>query len=211
VKYRFLFTLLLLRIGCLAQTDKTITAAWILPGVLYQPSSTVKLSGQFGYFDYQQIKAVYIQAFIKANKYIILNPGYLSLVIPHANEREVIEHTLMNAVIFTVPLNKLLLDDRNLVWNRFIADAEDLHFYRNRLRITWPFKLGTSDTKIYAFDEGTYFFNRSKWSRNRLAIGFGYDIVRWFNIDVCYVLQRDTFNGRLNLFFISKNLNNTEK
>jgi len=198
----FLLLFLFLKLICFGQNNKTPTASWILPGVTYQASARLKLSAQFGVNQYQRLSAIYLQAFIKAGKNIILNPAYLSINTSISNGIQVKEHTFMNAVVFNLSLKKILIDDRNLLWNRFRVKGEDFHFYRNRLRVTIPFKLRSNAAKIYVFDEASYFINRGRWSRNRLAFGFGYDVTNWLNADVSFVRESDVFNGKLNLLFI---------
>ena len=124
----FLLLFLFLKLICFGQNNKTPTASWILPGVTYQASARLKLSAQFGVNQYQRLSAIYLQAFIKAGKNIILNPAYLSINTSISNGIQVKEHTFMNAVVFNLSLKKILIDDRNLLWSRFRVTGEDFHF-----------------------------------------------------------------------------------
>ncbi|MDI1321225.1 MAG: DUF2490 domain-containing protein [Algoriphagus sp.] len=198
-----LLLLTYLKVCCFAQNSKTKTASWILPSVTYQASPSVKFSAQFGINHYQRLKIFYLQTFIKSGKWIILNPSYLYINRSILNGIHIKEHTLMNSVIFNLSLNKILVDDRNVLWNRFRVEGQDFHFYRNRLRVTLPFSFKGKDAKIYVFDEASYFFNRARWSRNRIAVGVGYDVTKWLNTDISFVHEADVYNGKLNLFFIT--------
>jgi len=200
-KFSLILLAILFQTNGLAQKNKTPTDTWIFPGISYQASPATRLLAQFGLNHHQHITAAYIQAFVDVSRNITLNPGYLYFrSIGHA-EKIRQEHTLMNAVILHFSLNKFLIDDRNLLWNRFMENG-GFHYYRNRLRLTWPIKAGPGLLKIYAFDELSYFFNEGIWSRNRLAVGCGYDLRRWFNLDIFFAGQNDVFNGRLNLLFV---------
>ena len=185
----------------LAQKGKTPTDTWIFPGISYQTSPATRLLAQFGLNQRQHIAAVYVQAFVDVGRHITLNHGYLYFRYAGISETIRQEHDLTNAVIIHFSLSKFLVDDRNLLWNRFMENG-DFHYYRNRLRITWPIKAGAGLLKIYAFDELSYFFNKGILSRNRLAVGCGYDLWQWFNLDVFFSGQNDVFNGRLNWLFI---------
>lgn len=185
----------------MAQNRGAPSATWYFSGISYQVSRSTEIWGHFGINNDQAIKAVYLQSFINIHKNITLNPAYLYLAINNdAGGRK--EHTFMNAVYIHVPLNKFLLDDRNMLWNRIRKDAEDLYLYRNRLRLSLPFKLASRNGRIYTFDEVTFSFNSNEWSRNRLGAGFVYDIISRVNIDAFYARQNDTSSGGLNLFLI---------
>lgn len=198
----FLCIFLLSERESIAQSDRTPTASWLLPGVSYQASPNLKLLGQYGVNDDQDINAVYLQGFIKAGKHITLNPAYLYLNFSGLNGLHSHEHTMMNAAIFAFSLNKIVIDDRNLIWNRFRNNAEDLHFYRNRLRVTWPLPWQAFPAKLYIFNEGFFFFNNGQWTRNRLAAGFTCDITRWFNADIFFLREHDKYSGKRNSLFV---------
>jgi len=183
----------------ISQNNSTPTAIWLLPGISYQDSSRVKLLLQYCLNSRQEINAVYLQAFIKAGRNIIINPAYLYLNFP-GTKPHVQEHTFMNAIIVSFPLGKMILDDRNLIWNRFRRHADDFHLYRNRLRLNYPFSW--QSFKLYAFDEVFYLFNQHSWTRNRIAFGCSMDFTSSFNADIFYAREYDSINGRMNLVFI---------
>lgn len=199
---RWLLSLIIFfRFGCMAQNRGAPSATWYFSGISYQVSRSTEIWGHFGINNDQAIKAVYLQSFIRIHKNITLNPSYLYLAID-SDAGGSKEHTFMNAVYIHVPLTKFLLDDRNMLWNWIRKDAEDLYLYRNRLRLSLPFKLASLNGRIYTFDEVTFSFNRNEWSRNRLGVGFVYDVISRVNIDAFYARQNDTSSGGLNLFLI---------
>jgi len=204
---RFLFTCLLAIILLggtkpFAQRDATPTAVWILPGVIYQAPKQLKFSCQYGINSNQSINAIYVQAFINTGKHVTLNPAYLYLRSSPLGSRHLHEHGFMSAVILSLPLKHVLIDDRNLIWSRFRRGTASYHFYRNRLRIIKPFTWKSRECKVYAYDEGWFFINKGQWTRNRLAAGFSCDVVSWFIVDVSFVRQHDKTSRIMNLFFI---------
>jgi hypothetical protein len=40
-------------------------------------------------------------------------------------------------------------------------------------RVLRPFTIAEHDARLYAYDEPFYFFDRGRWSRNRIAVGSG--------------------------------------
>lgn len=196
------FWLLVFTKNLFCQNNRAKESIWFLPGIAYHDSSRLRVIGQFGINPSQSVKAVYVQAFIKTGKNITFNPAYLYLNYPGAGDSRVHEHSIMNAAIISIPLKHFLIEDRNLIWNRFRQNQEDLHFYRNRLRVICPFKLVSRTIKLYAFDEVWLFMNDCRFTRNRLALGLAYDIIPSFNIDVFFAREHDERNGKTNLLFI---------
>ena len=200
MKYTNLLTALLWAATACAQNNGAPFAVWAFPGVSWQPSLRWKLTGQYGINPQLDMHLVYLQAFVQTGKFITLNPAWLYLNREGALPGH--EHTFMNAVIFHMPLGKLLIDDRNLLWNRFRSHAEDIHYYRNRLRLTLPLKIHAFIIKPYVFNEVFYFPDRERWSRNRIAAGIACDIAPKFNLDVSYLHEHDYYSGRINWLFI---------
>jgi len=204
---RFLFTgiLAIFLLGGtkpVAQIGATPTAVWILPGVIYQTPKQLKFSCQYGINSNQSINAIYAQAFINKGKHVTLNPAYLYLRSSPPGARHQHEHGFMSAVILSLPLKQILIDDRNLIWNRFRQGTASYHIYRNRFRIVKPFTWKSCGWKVYAYDEGWFFINKGQWTRNRLAAGFTCDVISWFIVDVSFVRQHDKTSGKMNLLFI---------
>lgn len=141
--------------------------------------------------------AAYVQAFLKTGKHITLNPAYLYLDKPGSASTP--EHTFMPAVIFFFPL---LIEDRNLLWVRLRNQAEDIYYYRNRLRLFLPVMAQTFVIKAYLFDEVFYYLDRGRWSRNRIAGGFVFDWPGRFDLDVSYMREQDHYGGSLNYVFV---------
>jgi hypothetical protein len=204
---RIIFLLLLGMLEYTAHAQKrTPSAAWLFPGVSWQSSKNVRLQGQLGYNNYYRMGIFYPQAFITVHKNIILNPAYIYAVQKSEDAPTVQEHWLFNAIILQAARKQLLVDDRNLLWNRFTVGASSTHYYRNRLRVAQSFKAWGATTRLYAFDEIFYLFNNKELSRNRAAFGISSELTPHTYVDVTYIRQWDRYAGPLNLFFITGTL-----
>ncbi|MEJ1241867.1 DUF2490 domain-containing protein [Chryseolinea sp. T2] len=184
-----------------AQEPYRPTIAWNLPGFMYQASPKVKVMAQYG-ISTQRMQVVYPQVFITLNKYVTLNPAYLFIDFGNAGGYHYQEHTTMNSIILTVPVGKFLIEDRNMIWNRFGNTGEDSHFYRNRLRFSHPLSPGTNAPRLYIYNEASYYFGAGKWVRNRIAIGLETSVTRWFFIDLSMLRQYDRYEGQSNVLFL---------
>lgn len=185
-----------------AQKQHAPVAAWLLPGASWKVSDKVNLRGELGYSDYFNAGLGYMQAYITINKYIVLNPGYIYFIYKSHGQPYRQEHFLLNAITLQLPLGQLLIDDRNMVWNRIRTDDGPLHYYRNRFRMTWSFRVWSAETTLYGYNEAFYSFNDHYWSRNRLAIGSSHDVLKKLHLDITYIRQWDRVSGRLHLFFM---------
>jgi Protein of unknown function (DUF2490) len=200
---KWLLTLAVIHIclQCSGQEKNLPPTVWTLPGVSYQVSPKFSLLDQLGYNSYQRSKIIFTQGFYQANKYLSIGSGYLFFIEPVANKRDYVEHDVVNTLTVTIPISHFILEDRNMLLNTFSDAAKD-HFYRNRMRLSFPFKVDSNSIKIYAYNEEYYFTNDGRWSRNRIGTGCGYDLTTRVNLDVSYVRQKDIFSGNLNLVFV---------
>ena len=158
--------------------------------------------GQAGYNNYLRAGLLYPQAFITVHKNIILNPAYIFFVQKHERSRKSVEHYLMNSIILQATGKNFLLEDRNMLWDRFNVGSGARHYYRNRLKITQSFKIREATIKVYAYDEIFYLFNENNLTRNRIALGTNCVFIVHLNVDIAWVRQWDKHSGNLNLFFI---------
>ncbi|PWV54455.1 DUF2490 domain-containing protein [Chitinophaga sp. S165] len=185
-----------------AQSDRGDVAAWLLPGVSWQPSSKFRLLGQPGYNSYYRAGLGYIQGFITIHKNIVLNPGYMYYIRKTDKGAHQHSHFLMNAVTPQIQFGSFLLDNRNMLWIRTGTDIEPLYYYRNRFRLVKSFHLADREAKLYGYNEAFRLLNNGTWTRNRFAAGTSYDILPHANVDVTYIRQWDRTGGWLHLFFI---------
>jgi hypothetical protein len=202
VSNKFLIIFLLFAYRASAQNNETPFALWAFPGLSWQKPDHLKIYAQAGFNPQQHMNAVYLQAFLRTGKHLTLNPAYLYLNRQSAGAAGFREHGLMNAAILHFNWQHFTVEDRNLLWNRFRKDAEDLHFYRNRFRVYGPVTKGKFRIRPYLFDEAFYFLTRGKWSRNRMAAGFVLDMGSSMNIDAFLARENDHYNGRMALLFI---------
>ncbi|HEY6902364.1 MAG TPA: DUF2490 domain-containing protein, partial [Puia sp.] len=140
--------------------------------------------------------------FIKVSKHVTLTPAYLYLGSYGGDRPLLREHGFLNGLILSFPHKQWVVEDRNILWNRFRLHSEDIHFYRNRFRLWLPPAGHSFVIRPYLFDEVFYFINRSRWSRNRIAAGASCDIGRNVNIDISYFQEQDHYNGSTNIVFV---------
>ncbi|WP_205514639.1 DUF2490 domain-containing protein [Longitalea arenae] len=197
----FLF-ILLFSVKSISQHAEGSVIPWYFPGISYKANSKLEWWGQYGLNPEQNMHAAWLQVFIKTGKHLTLNPAYLYLNIDRFNEGHLHDHTLMNSAIIHFSINKLTIDDRNMIWNRFRRKEKDLHFYRNRLRFTRPLQTRFMLIKPYLFDEVSFSFNDGRFTRNRLAAGISCKLNGWFLFDISWLREQDRYNGATNLLFI---------
>ena len=201
---RIILIVLFTGLSCSASGQKkTPVAAWIFPGASWSPAKNLRLEGRLGYNDYLRSGLFYPQAFITVHKNIVLNPAYIYIVQKPLKAPILQEHYLFNAIIFQASRKRFYIDDRNMLWNRLAAGAEDRHYYRNRLRVGRSFKTWELATRLYVYDEMFYLFNDHNLARNRAALGVTSDLTAHANVDVTYIRQWDRYAGSLNLFVIN--------
>lgn len=148
------------------------------------------------------MQAVYLQVFLKTGRHVTFNPAYLYLGRYGGGITTRHEHTFMNALIFSFAFRRWTIEDRNLLWNRFRQRAGDIHYYRNRFRVSFPMAGRSLVVKPYLFDEVFYWADRGRWSRNRIAAGISCDIRSRVNVDVFYAREQDRYLGPANLVFV---------
>ncbi|GAO44087.1 hypothetical protein FPE01S_03_01270 [Flavihumibacter petaseus NBRC 106054] len=174
----------------------------MFPGINYKPDAKTAYWAQYGVSPPLHLQALYLQAYIKTGKHVILNPAYLYLNNKPPGQPRLQEHTLMNAVIVYFPVHRLVVDDRNMIWNRFRRYGKDLHFYRNRLRVSWPIPNRAVQLKPYLFDELTFSFTEGSFTRNRVAAGLVIKPARWFQLEVTWLREYNRYYNNVNLLFV---------
>ncbi|WP_169409435.1 DUF2490 domain-containing protein [Dyadobacter beijingensis] len=173
-------------------------ACWLMPGLNYRFSEKRYGFLQAGWNPALRLGLVYGNFIIRPRPALDINIG--SMYIDYLN-REGREWTLMNGFTARIPAGPFVVENRGLVWNRFISNGNDLHFYRNRVRLMWPLKT-TWHLTPYLVDEPSFSFNRGDIARNRLGGGFIVTINKRVVVDASYARQSDKVSGKLNLFFV---------
>jgi len=192
---------LLISHHCSAQDESTPTAAWLMPGVSYQASPKFRILQQFGYNHYLDGYLIYPQGYFELNKHITLVGAYLFVLRKSDSGKDYKENDAIVSGIYTGNIGRVWIDDRNMFQNVFDNRYQRRHYYRNRLRIGYPFQLFNNTIKPYVFDEGFYFFNQGLWSRNRLGVGCMYNFRQLLNLDLSYMYQADAFSGNTKMIF----------
>ncbi|MET0299771.1 MAG: DUF2490 domain-containing protein [Flavitalea sp.] len=207
--FMFLFVIFSINHQTRAQLANEEISPWIMPGSRSKFSNNVTAWVQPGWNPQQHLYILYSQLFIQVNKYFEINPGHMFIKagdLANVDLRD--ESTFFHAVILKLPFKKFSIDNRFMIWSRFRSDlSNDHHLYRNRIRLLIPAKFKSGNCRFYLFDEQTYDLNRSRWSRNRLALGASVDVNGYMNVDLSYARQWDVPSGRLNLLFIMVTLN----
>jgi len=197
-----LFTVLILSvIPCTAQDEGTPTGVWLMPGVSYQVSPKFRVLQQFGYNDYLNGYLIYPQGYFQLNKHLTLVGAYLFVMRKFDDRKDYKENDAIVSGIYNGNIGRVAIDDRNMFQNVFDNNGRRRHYYRNRLRVGYPFQLFKNPIKPYVFDEGYYFFNDGLWSRNRLGAGFIYTYKQLLSLDLSYMHQADAFSGNMNIVF----------
>ena len=192
-------------IGSRAQNAPTAT--WLMPGVSYQVSSKWRLLEQFGINPSQHSQFNFAQGFYDLNKNLSLNAGYFLFRASSLNGRSYAENDALLGATLSTSAGRFVIDDRNMLNIVFPNVSQRKNFYRNRLRVTYPFSFYSHIAKVYVFDEGYYFINKGQWSRNRSAAGVNYSLDRSVSLDLSYWRQSDHYSGDINLFFVQLTLN----
>jgi hypothetical protein len=207
--YRYLFVPLTLMISshCSAQENKTPTVTWFIPGVSYQVSPALRFQDQVAFDPSQHVSFNYLQGFVTLNKHWILNAGYFYFHENIANKKSYVENDGYLGASYIITAGRFVVDDRNMLNSTFPETGLQKNIYRNRIRVTLPFHIGSNVANLYTFDEGYYLFNRAQWTRNRIALGANYNLARALNLDFSYWKQNDYFSGKINQFFVMLTLN----
>lgn len=187
-----------------AQVKSTPTATWFMPGISYQWTSRFRLLDQVGINPSQHSQFNFAQGFYDLNHHFTLYSGYFFY---HASDNGYRENDGFIGGIYNFRLEKLVVDDRNVLNLIFPDQGMQKNYYRNRLRIGYPMLLGSRAAKFYVFDEGYYLFEEHRFSRNRAAAGMSYNLSKQLNTDFSYWRQRDHYSGSINYFFVQLTVN----
>jgi len=190
-----------------SRAQNTPTATWLMPGVSYQASSKWRLLDQFGINPSQHSQFNFAQGFYDLNKNLSLNAGYFLFRASSVDGRSYAENDALLGATYSAFAGRFVIDDRNMLNSVFPNISQQKNFYRNRLRVTYPFSFCSHIAKVYVFDEGYFFINKGQWSRNRSAAGVNYNLDRSVSLDLSYWRQSDHYSGDINLFFVQLTLN----
>lgn len=132
----------------------------------------------------------------KPNKYLTLMPTYLYVDQQPFPGRRISEHRLVMNITGKINIGKFLFTDRNLIERRARHDSRDFTFYRNRLQIDHPAKIGRFSFKPFFADEVLYSTQqagsgRQGWFRNRISAGIIKQFSERFNAEFFYLRQQD--------------------
>ncbi|MFA6083492.1 DUF2490 domain-containing protein [Mucilaginibacter sp.] len=197
-----------INIHCAAQSNKTPTVTWFIPGVSYQVSPTLRFQDQVAFDPDQHASFNYLQGFVTLNKHWILNAGYFYFHENNSGAKSYVENDGYLGASYIATIGPFVVDDRNMLNSTFPETGLQKNFYRNRIRATLPFSIGSSNiANLYVFDEGYYLFNRAQWTRNRIALGANYNLTKDLNLDFSYWKQDDYFSKKIDQLFIMLTLN----
>ena len=156
---------------CKAQNSGTPTNTWVMPGVSYQVSPKLRLESQLGLNEPQHSRFIFTQGFYQLDDHFSLNAGYFLYQAPVISNERYMENDGLLGISYAVNVAKFVIDDRNMLNAVYPNLIPDKYFYRNRVRVTLPFMFQSNIAKIYAFDEGYYYFKRGRLSRKQGCSG----------------------------------------
>lgn len=189
----------------LSQFSDVAIAPWTFGGMTYSQSN-ITYYGQYGYNAYLDAKALYLQALIRTNDHITLNPAYLVIRMPNGLSEKQNFHTLMHGIIFKFNYRKVSFENRNILWH-WLMDGKDIFFYRNRFRLFYSFKLLSLESKVYFVDEVSFSIKTKSLIRNRIGMGFLVRATSAMSFEFAVMRQHDIESRPLNLLLLMATLN----
>ncbi|WP_040005627.1 DUF2490 domain-containing protein [Fibrisoma limi] len=185
-------------INCLAQSPESY-AIWFLPYAQYRTVDSTVFALQPGYNPQLVIGLLYANSTIKARRWLNVNLGYMFLALPGQNNNE---STLMNGITLKFHVHKFLIENQNLVWNRFRSIRDSYHFDRNKTRLFYEVIVRELTFSPYLLEEFWFYFTSKTITRNRTGLGVLFTIKSRLSFDLLYTNQWDRFNGNSTVFFL---------
>ncbi|MCF2518786.1 DUF2490 domain-containing protein [Dyadobacter sp. CY351] len=181
-----------------AQTPAT-RGIWLMPTLQFNVSDSAAINLQPGWNPQQGMFFIYANSVLKVNRLLDINLGYLFLDLPERNNDE---STFMNGATLKLGSRKFMLENRNLIWNRFRTLKDSKHYDRNRARLFYHIKFDHYKISPYVVDEFWIYLNEIHLARNRVGAGVSLAVVDKLNLDFSYVRQSDRSGDKLHLFFL---------
>jgi hypothetical protein len=127
----------------------------------------------------------------KPNKFVTITLAYLYLAQQPLKNVKRYENRVNLAAIFSYPLGKYTISDRNQFERRFLNSRPNTWRYRNRLQVERTFTAGKFKYSLYTSDEIFYDSGAEAWTRNRFLAGFTHKISPNYAIDLYGGRQND--------------------
>ncbi|MCF0051694.1 DUF2490 domain-containing protein [Dyadobacter sp. LJ53] len=193
-------------IGCypaFAQQGGTNFSSWLTQGIKYELSDKLAVQAQTAWNPQQDIYFLYGQGSIKLNKYATLTAGYMGIGFSKVQGHNKYQSTLLHGIILAIPVHKVTIENRSLVWNRLITNGEDHHLYRNRLRLISTSSALHRPLRLFILDEITFNITNGKWQQNRVGPGATIIPSEWLDLELAFIRQNDSSSGKSNLIFVT--------
>jgi hypothetical protein len=181
-----------------------VEGLWVL-GASMSVSDRTKLFVLGAHDNRLNANAAMVMGMINLNKNISLSPAYTFVDVPPVNGFRYQEHSILGSASFSLPLKHFVVDDRNMIQQRFRRNLSDLTFYRNRLRVTYSTKIKKMPFRLFAFDEVYYDATGGIWNRNRWSGGTAIFLFGFLYSECAYVREtnKDSRNrDMLNISFL---------
>ncbi|UFH57551.1 DUF2490 domain-containing protein [Spirosoma sp. KNUC1025] len=175
-------------------------AIWLLSSAKYTTADSTIFGLQPGWNPQLAVGLLYVQSTVKATRWLDINLGYMFLSLPGQENNE---STLLNGITLRFRVSKLLIDNQNLIWNRFRSIHDSYHFDRNRLRIFRELTGQRVKFSPYLYEETWFYFADKTMTRNRTGLGVLVTIKSRISCDLLYTKQWDRVDGNSTVFFNS--------
>lgn len=184
--------------NCFAQSPDSY-AIWLLPSAKYSTADSTIFGLQPGWNPQLGVGLLYVQSTVKATRWLDINLGYMFLSLPGQENNE---STLLNGITLRFHVSKFLIDNQNLIWNRFRSIHDSYHFDRNRLRLFYELTSQRVKFSPYVYEETWFYFTDRTITRNRTGLGALVTIKSRVSFDLLYTKQWDRVDGNSAIFFV---------
>ena len=197
--FQNMFFLAALHVNCQAIDGK---ASFLLAGISVPIGSSSKVYLYGGYNHTDGVKAVLALPFFNVHKNISLMPGYMLVNISSEEIVSRYENHLLPSLILSYPINKFTISNRSMYFLQIRNGLDDLSYYRNRVGVDYSMQLAQKNLNFFIYEEPYKRLNDGKLSRNRVTLGFNYELTRWLHPRLWYILQHDRGESPRHLFFL---------
>lgn len=183
--------------NCIAQSSDSYTL-WLLPSAKYKTTDSTVFTLQPGWNPRLAVGLLYVNSTVRTTRWLDINLGYMFLSLPG---QETNESTFLNGITLKYRVSKFLIDNQNLIWNRFRSVHDSYHFDRNRLRLFYELTSQRVKFSPYVYEETWFYFTGKTMTRNRTGLGASITIKSRVSFDLLYTKQWDKIDGNSTVFF----------
>ena len=127
---------------------------------------------------------------------------YISVPVKEGQNKD--QSTFLTGMILAYPVtNKITIENRSLVWNRFINNSRDQHLLLGRVKLIMTESIAGRQFQFYIFNEVSFSVTNIERSRNRGGIGSSLECSKHTILDASFARQNDRSGSKLNLVFVT--------